>query len=351
MSFKGLPGQDGFKRLVMIVTAMMGIPASKLFGTCKDKRNLYRDATDALNGDPLFAGALKSNTTRDKWHNTMTIVDSIIDGGEEQFIKRAQNGGNAMNELDKLYLEIARIKRPFVQRAADAKAKKNAEKQDSTERLQCVMKTVEKRTNASFDFTTAVDDVMDEIRPVDGSSTSSPASQSGVQQQLNANEPEGSPENAPDEPSSSLGRGHNKGSQKRAKYNPGLHLDRKKEEDKLTDSFYNVIDALHKTTGEMTRSNAQEQDQQERKERIRMLEAERELEQQKTRTIEAEKDLEKQRTCKLEAHKDLEKQRSATFQQQLEVLKMMALCADKGMPVPPNLMTMPTTGDTSNEML
>ena len=67
MSFKGQPDQDGFKRRVMTVTAMMGTPTRKLFGNCRDKENIYRDATDQ---DPLFAGALKTNTTRSKWHES-----------------------------------------------------------------------------------------------------------------------------------------------------------------------------------------------------------------------------------------------------------------------------------------
>jgi len=147
LSFRGSPGQDGYKRLVMIVAAMVTCPPNKLFGSKKDKKNVHRDVTDALNQDPLFDGCLKESTTREKFQDAVKEANSIIQNGEEGHIKRAQNGGDAMSELDELYLQLSRIKRRWEQKCDQERALANAEEEDTNTRFQAVMNTVQKRVS------------------------------------------------------------------------------------------------------------------------------------------------------------------------------------------------------------
>ncbi|EKX41720.1 hypothetical protein GUITHDRAFT_141722 [Guillardia theta CCMP2712] len=110
MNFKGQPGQDGFNRRVKLVQAMMQLPPEKIFAT-KEKSSMYKEITDLLNRDPAFAGGLKQGTTRDKWLEVISTVDSIIaNGSEDKYIKSASSGKGGLNELDELYLRLAREK-------------------------------------------------------------------------------------------------------------------------------------------------------------------------------------------------------------------------------------------------
>ena len=138
LSFKGNPGQDGYKRLVMIVAAMVTCPPNKLFGSNKEKKNVHRDVTDALNQDPLFDGCLKESTTRDKFQDAVKEANSIIQKGEEGHIKRAQNGGDAMSELDELYLQLSRMKRRWEQKCHQQRAIAHAEEEDTNTRFQAL---------------------------------------------------------------------------------------------------------------------------------------------------------------------------------------------------------------------
>ena len=76
LSFKGLPGQDGYQRRVLIVESMMQYPPEKIFGV-KDRGAIYEAVTEGLNEEPLFNGALKFCTTRDKWLSVLREVDKI----------------------------------------------------------------------------------------------------------------------------------------------------------------------------------------------------------------------------------------------------------------------------------
>eukprot|EP00960_Hanusia_phi_P026973 746558-Hanusia_phi.AAC.1 len=109
MSFKGHPGQEGYSRRVKLIQVMLQLPSDHLF-CMKEKSNTFREITDILNKDPVFGGALKYGTTRDKWLEIITTVDAILAGGEEKFIKTASSGKSCLNELDELYLKLARIK-------------------------------------------------------------------------------------------------------------------------------------------------------------------------------------------------------------------------------------------------
>eukprot|EP00960_Hanusia_phi_P013442 394198-Hanusia_phi.AAC.2 len=76
--------QDGFKRRVELVRAIMTYSPDKMFGS-KDKSLMYKEVTDSLNQDNvLFGGNLTLTTTRDKWLEVMKVVDCIIAGGLQQ---------------------------------------------------------------------------------------------------------------------------------------------------------------------------------------------------------------------------------------------------------------------------
>eukprot|EP00960_Hanusia_phi_P075868 768476-Hanusia_phi.AAC.6 len=126
--FKGQPGQVGFKRRVALASAMLTQPNDQIFDKKAGKCKLYQRVTVSLNQDNLFHDQLKLTATRDKWYEVVKIADGIIERGEEQYIKLAQNGGQALSELDKIYLEVANRKAAWLKsnHAARAQASSGA---------------------------------------------------------------------------------------------------------------------------------------------------------------------------------------------------------------------------------
>eukprot|EP00960_Hanusia_phi_P066393 766390-Hanusia_phi.AAC.5 len=110
MNFRRVPGQDGFKRLVLVTRALAGADPHNLVGGKKETRRVYTEITNNLNEDPLFNGTLKYCTVRDKGLELLKMADKVIAEGEEQYLKTIQLEGRDVNELDHLYIHFARIK-------------------------------------------------------------------------------------------------------------------------------------------------------------------------------------------------------------------------------------------------
>ncbi|EKX48181.1 hypothetical protein GUITHDRAFT_106256 [Guillardia theta CCMP2712] len=171
----------------------MEIQASCLAPTRKE--NVHRDVTDALNQDPLFDGCLKESTTRDKFQDAVKEANSIIQKGEKGHIKRAQNGGDAMSEIDELYLQLSRMKRRWEQKCNQQQAIANAEEEDTNTRFQAVMNTVQKRVSTNmpqFDYVTVGENASDAFKSADSGSpgTSSQISSVIADEAVNEDEPD-----------------------------------------------------------------------------------------------------------------------------------------------------------------
>ncbi|EKX39129.1 hypothetical protein GUITHDRAFT_143736 [Guillardia theta CCMP2712] len=124
MSFKGGPGVDGFKRRVRIVQGMLMYSPDRIFGS-KDRFALYNSVTATLNSDPLFDGALKTFTTRDRWLEVMRVVDSIISGGREKYLRPLHEAGKPLNEMDELHLRLSEMKTAWLKNNPQAETSMN----------------------------------------------------------------------------------------------------------------------------------------------------------------------------------------------------------------------------------
>eukprot|EP00960_Hanusia_phi_P032713 750017-Hanusia_phi.AAC.1 len=127
LNFKRQPGQDGFKRRVVLAEAMLSYCPDKIFGT-KDKLQLYTEVTTNLNKtEQIFCGQLKTTTTRDKWLEVMKVVDDIIKGGEEKYIRATSNGRGTPDDLDRIHLRIAKMKSEWMKACHQARTLTAAE--------------------------------------------------------------------------------------------------------------------------------------------------------------------------------------------------------------------------------
>eukprot|EP00960_Hanusia_phi_P064677 765869-Hanusia_phi.AAC.2 len=282
MSFKGKPGQDGFKRRVALVEAMSLYPPERLFGQ-KDKLQLYQQVTAALNKDELFSGQLKQNTTRDKWYEAMNVVEGIVSGGQEQYIRLAQNGGNALSELDEAYLRIAEQYGKWLKAVERDRADASAEAEAKKMRSETVMNTFKRRITGQPVTENEDQDISDGDGDKDSSIHPSELTSTGKSPSDN-----------------SFGRGSNKGSVKRAKNNPALTPDRRGGTDmgEILDFFRD----MHRQTGEES----------------------------EIAKLRAATDLEREKTASIDKNIQLEREKAAADDKRMQLIKMIMECNEKG---------------------
>ncbi|EKX50639.1 hypothetical protein GUITHDRAFT_103865 [Guillardia theta CCMP2712] len=121
MSFRGYPGNAGFKRLVLFTKTMADALPRRRMARKRESKIFFEKLTETLNRDPLFGGALKYCTARDKGTEVIKITDKIIADGEEDYLMTIENEGRDINELDELYIQIARIRNSLAKQEGDVK--------------------------------------------------------------------------------------------------------------------------------------------------------------------------------------------------------------------------------------
>lgn len=115
------------QRMVEIVKAAMGYNKDKIW-EWGNKQKVLKEILEPLNQLEIFKGSLKTSTLQTKWLDVQKKAESIIQGGEERFIRLAQNGGNEMSELDTLYLDLAcKIDKNTKHREAEKRDKEEAD--------------------------------------------------------------------------------------------------------------------------------------------------------------------------------------------------------------------------------
>ncbi|EKX31738.1 hypothetical protein GUITHDRAFT_104256 [Guillardia theta CCMP2712] len=202
MQFKG----DGEQRMVEIIKCVMQYNDGAIFEWGKKEKTL-KEAQEALNGHPVFAGQLKLNTLKDKWRKIEKQAEEIANGGEEKWVKLWQNGGGELSEMHQLMLDLAGRMKAMKDRKEREKRDAQDEENDARERLQGAMETTAKRCGYNIAAQTE-QCLTPSPEPADPSSEED----NSVQKTRKKNEQGGS-----------YGRGTSCGLQKRAKQDPALY--------------------------------------------------------------------------------------------------------------------------------
>jgi len=130
MQFRG--GGTAEARMAEIIKAALG--AKDNIWQWGNKGKVLKAILDPLNNGEVFQGTLKMSTLENKWRAIAKKAESIIEGGEERFIKLAQNGGRDLSELDQLYLDLARKTKAWRDQTDREKIEKEEASQDARDR-------------------------------------------------------------------------------------------------------------------------------------------------------------------------------------------------------------------------